>query len=236
MTDYDIIFGSLVFMGFFTIVYYYNTERMIKGGEVKKKAKRCSSYLNSFIHANLSVGTALVVLYKLRNNLSNLNTFVPIYRQLAPLTLGYFAQDTMHLLSENNLKQNGVYLFHHLFFGYGAYWVLSQNSFHGLSAIMTLSEISTIFLDIFQYYKYQKDCGTIIKYNRLSNISFVLFGSTFFVFRMIGVPIAIWYYWDQIMMYRPELAGIMGVSMVLNGMWMFKIGKMASKKLRIKNQ
>jgi len=225
----------IFYFTFFKLLYYLNVWRLTLVNDSLETAKQNAAYFNSFINAVGTTFYSLVVIYELFHKIWDIDASSPNMPYYFAFTLGYFMQDSTHLLSiySKNKKTCSVFLFHHITFGAVIVWTMMKNKYHGIGAIVGLTEISTAILDVFHYTKYYANFYSSLgdkdlteKFNQISYKVFRCFAWAFFVVRIVGVLLVIIFYYNKFIEQEPVMNWIFGIMMTLNTSWMYMIYNM----------
>lgn len=254
-TEVNVITWSYIFY----FIFSKTTMLIVNKNEKMDDAKRYASYVTSFIHSVLACIYSLLSIAEIISfgNIYELETTSTIYKIFAPMTTGYFLQDLTYLYSgynNNNKKETFMYVVHHTVFMVTDYYIIKRETCHGVASILTLLELSTIILNVYQYFRYwtkyyngyrhcnlcstygegeycsnhQSNNGRIaLMYNIYSQRIFNIFAFVFFVVRIV-LPFGIYYYFfDQFISQKKIfLLSIVTFTVLLNSWWFYMIVRM----------
>lgn len=220
---------------FFRFTYYLNRKRLEKYSIKEVEARNYTSYLNSLIHACLSIVYSSFALYMDYDKIPNFESASIWFQLLAPITLGYFVQDFLHMitvmLKEKLVLENISFMIHHIAFFSVIYTLLEINKYHLITCLTMYVEISTVFINIYQYLKYyaklysKKESPLAKKYNDTAHYIFIITLVTFFSFRIVGIAVLTIVYYNQIWEYNYIFFFVAAFVLVLNFVWFFQMTK-----------
>jgi hypothetical protein len=228
-----------LWVAFFGVIYYANYNRFLECGERHADAMKYSALTNSFVHAIISSGCAMMILYDLFDRIHIYSSTTPIFGNCIAVTVGYFILDFIYVvktIDKSNMKSSIMYMVHHIVFTLLCLWAMYINRYHSLSAFYLFVEFSTIILNIHQYFKYKakyhfarkvsfndEHFEKCIKYDNYAYLTFIIFTIVFFSVRISNTLIATMFYYNQMIENKWLIMSAVGFSTVLNMIWLTHI-------------